>query len=107
MDRIEIGSDFTFDPVLGSTKKREPDTTAVAPVSSGGGRRLTARQVVDGLTKRGVPEHVAQGVAMNFRDESGLAPGINERNPTSGRGGFGLAQWTGPRRRNLENYAAS
>jgi hypothetical protein len=43
---------------------------------------------------------------MNFADESGLNTGINEQNPTAGRGGFGLAQWTGDRRVNLENYAA-
>jgi hypothetical protein len=69
--------------------------------------RLTYDQVVAGLTQRGVPLHVAQGVAMNFKDESGLNPGVNEQNPASGRGGFGLAQWTGDRRDNLENYAAS
>jgi hypothetical protein len=44
---------------------------------------------------------------MNFRDESGLNPGINEIAPVvpGSRGGFGLAQWTGPRRRELEAYA--
>jgi hypothetical protein len=44
---------------------------------------------------------------MNLRDESGLDPGINERNPVvrGSRGGFGLAQWTGPRRRALERFA--
>lgn len=57
--------------------------------------------------QRGVPLHVAQGVAWNFQDESGLNSGINEVNPRAGRGGFGFAQWTGPRRVNLENYAAS
>jgi hypothetical protein len=69
--------------------------------------RLTAEQVIAGLTKRGVPAHTAQGVAMNFQDESGFETGIQEHEPTSGRGGFGLAQWTGPRRVQLENYAAS
>ncbi|MBY5849795.1 hypothetical protein HFN51_04385 [Rhizobium leguminosarum] len=69
--------------------------------------RLTSDQVVEGLTKRGVPEHVAKGVAMNFADESGLETGIQEHAPDAGRGGYGLAQWTGPRRVALENYAAS
>jgi hypothetical protein len=69
--------------------------------------RLTSDQIVEGLTKRGVPEHVAKGVSMNFADESGFETGIQERNPTSGRGGFGLAQWTGPRRVALEQYAAA
>jgi hypothetical protein len=69
--------------------------------------RLTSDQVVSGLVQRGVPDHVAKGVAMNFGDESGFETGIQEKNPTSGRGGFGLAQWTGDRRVALEQYAAS
>ena len=68
--------------------------------------RLSPQEVVAGLVKRGVPQHVAEGVVMNFQDESGLNTGIQEKAPTSGRGGFGLAQWTGPRRVALETYAA-
>lgn len=69
----------------------------------------TASYIKEGLVKRGVPEHVAEGVILNFQDESGLNPGINEIAPTvkGSRGGFGLAQWTGPRRVALEQYAAS
>jgi hypothetical protein len=69
--------------------------------------RLDPAVVVAGLVKRGVPEHVARGVLMNFQDESGLDTGIQEQAPTSGRGGFGLAQWTGPRRVALEQFAQS
>src|SRR6187455_3713352 len=69
--------------------------------------KLTREQVVAGLVARGVPEHVAQGVAMNFQHESGFDTGIQEIAPTSGRGGFGLAQWTGPRRIALEDFAKS
>ena len=54
-----------------------------------------------------MPAHVAQGVALNFRDESGFNTGIQELNPHNGRGGYGLAQWTGPRRVALENFAAA
>lgn len=62
-----------------------------------------------GLLERGLPEHVADGFLMNFKDESGLNPGINEAKPMvpGSRGGFGLAQWTGPRRVGLEQYAAA
>lgn len=62
-----------------------------------------------GLLQRGLPEHVADGFIMNFRDESGLDPAINEKSPMvpGSRGGYGLAQWTGPRRVALENFAAS
>lgn len=60
------------------------------------------------LVDRGLPEHVADAFVMNFQDESGLNPGINEQNPTvpGSRGGFGLYQLTGPRRRAYEAYAA-
>lgn len=67
--------------------------------------RWTPAQIVEGLVKRGVPEHVARGVLMNFQDESGLESGIQEHSPTAGRGGFGFAQWTGPRRVAMESYA--
>ncbi|WP_449043722.1 phage tail tip lysozyme [Paracoccus versutus] len=61
-----------------------------------------------GLVERGLPEHIADAFVLNFQDESGLNPGINEKNPVvpGSRGGFGLAQWTGPRRRQLEAFAA-
>lgn len=62
-------------------------------------------EILAGLIRRGVPAHVAQGVLMNFRDESGYNTGIQERAPTAGRGGYGLAQWTGPRRVALEQFA--
>jgi hypothetical protein len=65
--------------------------------------KLTAEQVVAGLVARGVPEHIAQGVAMNFRDESGFDTSIV--NPTGGD--FGIAQWTGGRLANLKSFAAS
>jgi len=63
--------------------------------------KLTPSQIIAGLVARGVPEHIAKGVAMNFRDESSYDTGARE----SGGGGFGLAQWTGPRRTALETYA--
>jgi hypothetical protein len=67
-----------------------------------------AGTIRQGLIDRGMPAHVADGFVMNFQDESGLNPGINEQNPTvaGSRGGFGLAQWTGPRRKALEAFAA-
>jgi len=39
--------------------------------------------------------------------ESRLDPGINEINPLvkGSRGGYGLLQWTGPRRRQFEAFA--
>jgi hypothetical protein len=54
-----------------------------------------------------LPEHVARGFAANFYAESNWDPGINEIEPIvpGSRGGFGLAQWTGPRRVAFEEYA--
>jgi hypothetical protein len=65
--------------------------------------------VVQALVSRGMPEHIAEGFALNFQDESGMNPGINEASPIvpGSRGGFGLAQWTGPRRDALEGYATN
>lgn len=67
-----------------------------------------ADSIRSGLIARGLPSHVADAFIMNFQDESGLNPGINEANPIvpGSRGGFGLAQWTGPRRRALEQFAS-
>lgn len=63
---------------------------------------------IEGLTKRGMPAHIAEAFAWNARDESRMDPGINEIAPLvpGSRGGFGLMQWTGPRRRALEAFAA-
>jgi len=79
------------------------------PSSGGPGRsgKVDEQWVVDGLMKRGLPQHIAQGFAMNMQDESGLDAGINEITPVvkGSRGGFGLYQLTGPRRREFEAFA--
>lgn len=69
---------------------------------------IGGESIKEGLMARGLPEHVAEGFVMNFQDESGLNPGINEIEPLvpGSRGGFGLSQWTGPRRKQLEAFAA-
>lgn len=63
---------------------------------------------IDGLVKRGMPQHVAEAFALNAMDESRMDPGINEIAPLvpGSRGGFGLMQWTGPRRKALEAFAS-
>lgn len=72
------------------------------------GKGATPEGIKAGLVARGMPEHIADGFVMNFQDESGLNPGVNEVAPLvpGSRGGFGLAQWTGPRRKALEAFAA-
>ncbi len=66
-----------------------------------------ASRLRQGLIDRGLPAHVADGWVMNYQDESGLNPGVNEASPVvaGSRGGFGLNQWTGPRRVAYEAYA--
>lgn len=65
--------------------------------------------IVQGLMARGVPQAAALGLAGNMAVESRYDPGINEIAPLvpGSRGGFGLIQWTGPRRRQLEAYAGN
>jgi len=72
--------------------------------ASGEGGEAYIRQ---GLVQRGLPEHVADAFVVNFKDESGLNPGINEQNPIvpGSRGGYGLYQLTGPRRVAYEQFA--
>ena len=79
---------------------------AAAPASLPTGD--TAAAIRAGLIQRGLPEHVADGFLLNFKDESSLNPNLNEAAPIvpGSRGGYGLAQWTGPRRVGLERFAA-
>lgn len=65
-------------------------------------------EILQGLLQRGYPMHIAQGIVANLIAESGLNAGINEAAPLvpGSRGGYGLAQWTGPRRRQYEAFAA-
>lgn len=67
-----------------------------------------ADRIRAGLMERGLPEHVANAFILNMQDESGLNPGINEAAPIvpGSRGGYGLYQLTGPRRRDYEAFAA-
>lgn len=64
-------------------------------------------RVRSGLLERGLAPHIADAFVMNFQDESGLNPGINEIAPLvpGSRGGFGLYQLTGPRRVAYEQFA--
>lgn len=66
------------------------------------------RKVIQGLIDRGMSPHQAKGVAANMIAESRLDTGINEIAPLvkGSRGGYGLNQWTGPRRRAIEAEAA-
>lgn len=83
--------------------ENQPPVPGLQPSGEGG-----ASYIRQGLIARGLPEHIADAFIVNFQDESGLNPGINEKNPIvpGSRGGFGLYQLTGPRRVAYEQYAA-
>lgn len=59
--------------------------------------------VYQGLIERGLPKHIAQGFLMNFQDESGFKPSVEEYEPNvHGTRGKGLYQLTGSRREQFE-----
>jgi hypothetical protein len=65
--------------------------------------------VINQLTRDlGLTPEQAAGVVGQLGHESVGLQAINERNPLvkGSRGGFGWAQWTGPRRRQFERWAA-
>lgn len=93
-----------FPPAPSANGSPVASGSATASVPSG----ERAQYIRAGLVKRGLPEHVADGFLMNFEDESGFDPGINEAKPLvpGSRGGYGLYQLTGPRRRAYEQFAS-
>lgn len=102
-------SQFPTAPVSGGQTAAAPPDYPSQRVAQAFGDGDNATAIRQGLVARGLPEHVADAFVMNFKDESNLNPGINEASPLvpGSRGGFGLAQWTGPRRKALEAYASS
>lgn len=69
-------------------------------------KREYEQYVVQGLIDRGWSPTAAVGMAANLSVESGFNPNINEKAPlvNNSRGGYGIAQWTGPRRDKVEDY---
>jgi hypothetical protein len=70
---------------------------------------MIEQRILDGLVARGIPAPAAIGIVSRMRAESNLNPAINEIAPIvpGSRGGYGLNQWTGPRRKQFEAFAAS
>jgi hypothetical protein len=65
---------------------------------------LAPRIIGDLILDLGLTAEQAAGIVGNLAAESGLLA-IQERRPIRGRGGFGYAQWTGPRRVAFEKWA--
>ncbi|WP_089177150.1 phage tail tip lysozyme [Bosea sp. AS-1] len=88
-----------------------------APTASSGGsnapiRGSTFTQKAPGIMRRlmddfGFTKEQAAGILGNLGHESSGLNELQERNPTAGRGGYGWAQWTGPRRKAFEAWAAA
>lgn len=104
-----------FNPILDAVRSKMSNQFPATPGAGQGSvappsipQTAEAAEIRQGLVQRGLPEHVADAFVLNMQDESGLNPGINERNPIvpGSRGGFGLYQLTGPRRRAYEQFAA-
>lgn len=68
---------------------------------------LSESDLILKIMARGATPAQAFGMTANFIQESGLNPGINEIAPVvpGSRGGFGLPQFTGPRRVAFERFA--
>ena len=64
--------------------------------------------LIQKFMQRGFSRNVAIGMVAGAKSESGLDSTVNEKDPTveKSRGGFGLFQFTGPRRLALEKFAA-
>ena len=79
------------------------------PMSEGSNTEVIFDYIHAYMSQNGManPVAVASGFIGNFINESGvnLTPNRQETAPIAGRGGFGIAQWTGQRRRSLETFA--
>lgn len=95
----QVGVDPGIAPAFSGAAPAMPQEARAAP---------GADTIRAGLVQRGLAPHVADAFVMNFQDESGLNPGIEEQVANvHGTKGFGLAQWTGPRRDALTQFAQS
>lgn len=64
---------------------------------------ITGEAIVGALVDRGMTPEAAQGFAMNIADESAFNPNAVGDNGNA----FGLAQWNGPRKAALLDFAAA
>lgn len=105
------GADEEFNSVMGGWSPFGGATPAASTTArndamerTGGPTQAAADElgIRAGLIERGLPEHIADGILMNMRDESGLNPAAVGDNGNA----FGLAQWNGPRKAALESFAA-
>jgi hypothetical protein len=107
-DQLETYADNPY--LSGFTPPRDasvaPDMSShqpdyVAPASGD----WTKRFMNDLASKEGLNKAAAAGVVGNLSYETGGFRFLQEKNPKFGLGGYGAAQWTGPRRDEFLKYA--
>jgi len=85
-------------------ERREDETAVQGRLTLPDATRTRAQAVVDGLVARGLPLHVAQGLAANAVQESGANPATR---PGDGGAADGLFQWRDSRRQAfVQQYGA-
>ena len=72
--------------------------------ADGGGDATAAALAGDMMQKYGLTRQQAIGAVGVMGYESGDFRTMQEQNPQGGRGGWGYAQWTGPRRVDFDNF---
>lgn len=110
----DIGSDFGEGTSGLGGSYLEEDTSGVWNAPPGRYEALdpaeTGNRLLGDLTKDfGLTTEQAAGIVGNLAAESGNFTTMQEINPLvkGSRGGYGFAQWTGPRRVDFENWAKS
>lgn len=113
MERSGMASaDSAFGPILAALSG---GGAPASPMAAGGAEAASGAPSATGIdvAKRlqsdfGLTPAAAAGFAGNLSHESGDFKILQEINPTvkGSRGGYGWAQWTGPRRRQFEKWAA-
>jgi hypothetical protein len=84
--------------IFGSTTSGSAEGTVAATPLSGSGN---AEKIWNFFSEKGFSSSAIAGIMGNLQQESGLDP--TAVNPTSGA--FGVGQWLGGRKTNLQNYA--
>ena len=79
----------------------------MAPALGRSGAETSRRLMADLQKDFGYTKEQAAGIVGSLSAETGGFKFMQELRPRGGRGGYGFAQWTGPRRRAFEKWAAN
>jgi hypothetical protein len=98
-----FGGGTSAAPVAGKAPTAKPTAVKAPPVDG-----IEGRIAGDLVSQLGLSPAAAAGVVGNLSHETGGFKHMQELKPVvpGSRGGFGWAQWTGPRRKAFEGWAA-